>query len=356
MSGGGGGQSGTVAFPGYLQDTQDNWLKNAPIDYPAHDEMDNSIVDLMNTAHGAGGNPYTGEEAFDPNAALSLVATSPLGKIDTQFTAGKAIFDAIVPIMNWGGYVDAAVGKFSSFDDIDFLDSLDTAISGLLAAVESALSSSSITDMVTAFENNKKVRFLRDVGIWNAGMADINAVHTSSFIIGQALQQIEFSNSVDQYEREIKANVYTRIIQAGIDAYVKAETLRVHNKDNILIQGPDAMSKLESLKGQLQSQLIQMKAEIERLSIVAMKENTDRQLGIDVDDAKWDMEVYMYGSNVMASISGATAGRMGETGVSTGQSVLGGAFAGASIGASMGNPLLAAAGFVAGGLLGWAFG
>ena len=85
---------------------------------------------------------------------------------------------------------------------IDFLDSLSIAISGLLAAVESALSSSSITAMVTAFENNKKTRFLRDVGMWSAGMADINAVHTSSFIMGLAVQQIEFSNSVDQYERE----------------------------------------------------------------------------------------------------------------------------------------------------------
>lgn len=352
-SGGGGGQSGTVGWPEYLENAHGQWLNDSHNVDGTY--MDNSIVDLMNTAHGAGGNPYEGELAFDPNAALSLISNSPLDKIDDQFVASKAILDAIAPSTDWGGFIDAAAAKFTKFDDIDFLDSLSTAISGLLSAVESALSSASITNMVTAFENNKKVRFLRDTGMWAAGMADINAVHTSSFIIGLALQQIEFSNSVDQYERELKASVYTKIIQSAIDAYVKAETLRVHNKDNLLVQGPELMSKLESLKDQMQAQLIQLKAEIERVTIIAMKEKTDRQVSLEVDESKWDMEVYLYGANVMSAISGAGPGRMIESGPSTGQSVLGGAFAGASIGAGF-TPLGAAIGAVAGGLLGWAFG
>ncbi len=208
--------------------------------------------------------------------------------------------------------------------------------------------------MVTAFENNKKVRFLRDTGVWAAGMADINAVHTSSFIVGLALQQIEFSNSVDQYERELKANVYNSIVKTGIDGYIKAQVLRVNNEDTMLLQGPEIIAKLENLRVQAQNNLVQLRAEVERMKIAAMKEKTDRDLSIDVDEASWDFEVYMYGANLMGSLAGASAGRKVNQ-MSTGQSVMGGAFAGASIGAAFG-PIGAGIGFIAGGLLGWAFG
>lgn len=353
-SGGGGSSSGEIGYPIWMQETHHNWLSGDPNQsFPGDDVMDNSIVDLMNVAHGVGGNPYEGETAYDPNVDASVVAASPLGLMDAQFVASKTIMDALDSEVDWESHVDLAATKYTKFSTIDFLDSLSTAINGLLAAVESSLSSSSITDMVTAFENNKKTRFLRDVGMWSAGMADINAVHTSSFIMGLAVQQIEFSNSVDQYERELKANVYTKIIQAGIDAYVKAQVLRVGSEDTMLIQGPDLIGKLEHLKIQAQSQLMQTKAEVERITMVALREETDRQMELEVDESLWDMEAYMYGGNVLGSIAGASAGRKG-TQMSRGQTALGGAMAGASIGASFG-PWGAGIGFVAGGLLGWLF-
>ena len=353
LYGGGGGGGGESGFPFYLEEAHHNWIKGHP-DSGGHDVMTNSMVDLMEVAHGAGGNPYEDETAFDPDAAFTPTATSPLGKMAAQFTASKTILDALDATTDWGSYVTAAVAKYDSYSNIDFLDNLATAIAGLLTAVESALSSSSITDMVTAFENNKKVRFLRDQGMWSAGMADINAVHTSSFIMGLAIQQIEFSNSVDQYERELKANTYTIIIKDAIDAHVKAEVLRVNNKDGLISQGPEVMSNLLQLKTQAQTQLVQLKGEVERLTMVAMKEEKDRQVELEVDEATWDMEVYLYGGNLMASISGASVGRK-NTQMSKGQTALGGAMGGASIGAAFG-PIGAGIGFVAGGLLGWAFG
>jgi len=353
----GGGQSGTVGFPEYMEQTHANWIRGQ-VTGGGPDFMTSSIVDLMNTAHGVGGNPYENESSFDPDASFTPTSGSPLYKISDQFTTSKAILDAVDPDALWGSFVTAAVAEYSSYSDIDFLDSLSTAISGLLTAVESALSSTAISDMVDSFEANKKPRFLKEIGLWAAGMADIGAVHTSSFAIGLALQQSEFSNSVDQYEREIKANIYTRIVQSGIDAYVKAQTLRINNKDNLMVQGPELMGKLEIIKDQLQTQLIGIKAEVERLTIVALKEQQDRQVELEAAEAKWDMEVYMYGANVMSSVSGSAAGRM--AGPSQGQSILGGAFAGASLGAEMaamglvGGPLGVGIGLLAGGLLGWA--
>jgi hypothetical protein len=69
-----------------------------------------------------------------------------------------------------------------------------------------------------------------------------------------------------------------------------------------------------------------------RIKIVAKKEEADQNAVIDEEDAKWDLEVFQYGSNVMAAISGGTS--MGSMkGTSKAASVLGGAMTGAAGGA-----------------------
>lgn len=347
---GGGSATNASDYPSYIKDTHHNWLKGDAVD--SGDEMTYSIVDLMNTAQGAGGNPYEGETAFDPNAALTLTTNSPLERMSTRFTTTQTLIDAIDADVDWGGFIDYAATKYAKFSDIDFLDSLSTAISGLLSVVESALSSTAITNLVTAFENNKKVRFLRDQSLFTAGMADVNAVHTSSFMIGLALQQIEFSNSVDQYEREVKASIYSNIVQSGIDSYMKANVVRMQNKDAMLLDGARVMVGLETFKGQMSTQLVQLKAEVERLIIIAKQEQTNRQLDIDVDEGEWDLKVYQYGANLLASAAGGVIHKGAKT--SDAQSALGGALAGASIGSQVGGTTGAGIGAVAGGILGWA--
>ncbi len=86
--------------------------------------------------------------------------------------------------------------------------------------------------------------------------------------------------------------------------------------------------------------------------MVALKEQTDRDLELDVDEALWDFDTYMYAGNLLAAPSGATVGRKPSQ-VSKGQSALSGALSGAAIGAELGTwggPI----GAVAGGFLGWA--
>lgn len=340
LMGGGGGSSGEIGYPSYMERVHEQWL-----DQTGTDDVDNSINDLIDVAHGSGGNPYESENAFDPNAVLTLVSNSPLSRLNEQYTSAKTLIDDISASTDWTAFLTSANTKWT---DIDFLADLDTAIAGLLTAVESALSSTSITDMVTSFETNKKARFLRDVGVWSASMADVNAVHTSSFIIGLALQQIEFSNSVDQYERELKGNIYNNIVVSAIQTHIKTKGL-------FLLQGSALQQQLSQLKDTLTVDLARIKIDVERMTMIAKKEQTEHDLAIDVDEALWDFEVYMYAGNLLGAISGAAAGRKPMT-ATKGQSVMGGALTGASIGAEVGGPKGAAIGGVAGALLGWAFG
>ncbi len=350
---GGGSVSGTIDYPSYLKNVHNNWLSGDPIADSDGTEIVADITTFMNTAIGGFGNPYDSEVAYDPNAAVTLVADSPLDNIETEFAIAKGLVAGLDAAVDWKAYVTAAATKFTSFDSIDFLSSLTAAIAGMLSAVESAMSSTSITAMVTAFENNKKVRFLRQEGIFAAGMADLNAVHTSSFIIAKALNQIEFDNSVDSFERELKIGLYNTIVGAGIQGHIKAEVLQSSAKDSILMQGATTMQRIDEIKTQLTNQLSGMKAEIEKLTIIALKEQTDRDLSIDIEDASWDMSVFEYGTNVLSGIAGtSTVGRPKQT--STAQSVLGGAAAGAAIGAAIPVPGAMAIGAGAGAILGWA--
>ena len=98
-----------------------------------------------------------------------------------------------------------------------------------------------------------------------------------------------------------------------------------------------------------------MLIEANRMKIVALKEQTDTDLKYDEADATWDLEVFQYGCNVLASIGGGVASPKGSKQPSTSQSMIGGALSGAAAGGMIGGLPGALIGGVlgaAGGLLG----
>jgi len=336
----GGGASGKIEYGQPMQDEIKMFFG-----YDSSHVINNDITELINIAHTDAGNPYVGVETYDPSDNLT--------ELGSQFDASKAIIDALDPDTIYGTFIDAAYNKYSKFDSITFLTGLNTAITGLLSAVESAMGSSSLTNLVTAFENNKRTRFLRDVSTWTAGMADVNAVHTSSFVIGLSLLQDEFAKSVDEFEKTLKADLYGKIVVSGIDSYLRANVLRVQNKDAFLIQSTEFMTRLEQLRQDLQIRLTQVKAEVERLSIIAQTEEANKNIDISAEEALWDFEVFMYAGNLLSSGTGSTAGRKSPK-ISDGQSALGGAASGAAIGTQINAGWGTAIGAVVGAALGWA--
>ena len=308
-----GGSSGEVAFPAYMESTHKNWLRGTAC---SGDQATNSINELLNVSHGVAGNPYEGETAYNPNAEITFVAASPLANINTQFDAMSTIVTAI----NTAGY-------FDDFADIDMLDNLSDELANVVTAIDTVLASSTITNLVTAFENSKRPRFLRDMSMWTAGMADINAVNTSSFVIGMGLMQDEFGKSVDAFEAELKSKLYNTVMSEAVSQYLKVNILRLAAKDELYMKGPAVYASMA-----------QLKTEVEKLIILTMSEKSENQLRIDVDEGLWDYETYMYAGNIMSSISGAAAGRKGPTKT---QTAVGGAMAGASMGAAFGLPGMA---------------
>lgn len=98
--------------------------------------------------------------------------------------------------------------------------------------------------------------------------------------------------------------------------------------------------------------MVRMIVELNRISIVAEKEEAEYQIEIDVSEASWDLNVWQYAANVIAAPAGGTL-NPGIRTPSTMQSVLGGAMSGAAVGATVGGPQGAGIGAVAGAVMGY---
>jgi len=92
-----------------------------------------------------------------------------------------------------------------------------------------------------------------------------------------------------------------------------------------------------------ESDYVRMSVEANRIKIVAKKEQTDQDAVIDDSDAKWDLEVFQYGGNLMAAIGGGTAiPNLAKKNAAA--SVIGGAMMGAASGAMVGAQIGAGGG------------
>jgi len=307
---GGGGSSGQVRYPAYVERIHEDWL-----DATGSDFINASVTEVMNDALGA--SPYAAATAYDPDADIA-------------------------------SYI-AAVGDFR------------TTVAALIGHMELAptlptvVSEADITADVANLES--QVETLKDnrltgtvIPRFEAGMRDVNAVVSSAFVIGRA------------------------VIESEADAEVTREAARHGSKLRIAVKATDAqVGELNLKEAELVNKAYQVGADFEkvaaqlmveayRIKIVAKKEEADTNQEYDVADAHWDLEVFQYGANVMASPAGGTGVPSGKK--LTAGSVIGGALSGAAAGgiagAMMGGTVMGMGagpfGAIAGGLLGLGMG
>ena len=285
MSGGGGGShgSGAVEYPQYMEDQHETWLT------------------AINTALGAVSNPFSSAAAYDPSDLLD--------DIDAEIADYKNDLEAIDAQTSWTDAVEDAWDKLSSIangqvvaDDISaFSDILDEELA-----------------------NRTLPRF-------QIGMASINAVHSSAFVIGSAMIESAKARDVAKYGTEIK---------------MKNHLYRIDGS----VRGAETILRTVMMQYEFRKSVATIVADTKRIRILAEKEQVDQDLNIDEHNATWELSKYTYGANMMGAIAGSAV----PTGKSpsTLQSGLSGAMSGAAMGMMTGNPLWAAGGAIAGGLAG----
>jgi hypothetical protein len=207
------------------------------------DAISDSMTDILNAALGA--SPYAGMVPYDP--------AGPLGNIDTEVTTFNNLINSIAATMD--------------FDALEPDELTDVEINAEVTAYRNQADAELISVVLPRFQ---------------AGMRDIGAVHSSAFTLGQAILE-------DGQDRDVN--------KFAADLRLKAKASATERSD--------LMIKIASLRAEMESKVVQAVTEANKLRINAEKIELDQEYSFDVADAKWDLEVFQHGANLMAAPSGA---------------------------------------------------
>lgn len=280
----GGGQSGRIDFPAYMKTWHGELLDDATAD-----ALDMSVTDALNAAWA--NSPFAAAVAYDPDSALD------------NMDAAVAAFDIVVDALDYDGDWEAAVDTAVAKVDADIVT--DTYIDEETDAYEDILDDTIISKVLPEFRT---------------GMRDINAGMSSAYAIGEAHIWAMRDRDVAKFTADLQIKLATQ-------------------RDELVMKGVESILKNLVLRVEYEKSVAHITSEVNRIRIVAKKEEADQNLSIDENDAKWDLELFAYGSNVLASISGAAVSAASGEGMqpSTTSSVLGGVLSGAGSGAMIGS-------------------
>ena len=353
MSGGGGSASGAVSWPDYLMEVHKDWLNDTGGDF-----LNQSITVSMNNAMGN-----------DPWIEVDVpVPASQIDEYKAAIHAFGVTLSGVDPSSDWNGFYNQSVNiigepEILAIDDISVGDAsvADMAdVDGITEAV--------IVADVDAFadqlddEINTKV-----LPQFRRGMQDINAVVSSSFVIGEAIlwafrdrdvakhnSAIRLSAAAENARIELavgKSNQDKDVNIAGINLN-KDITIERSNmlKDldvgriNIDVASDYAKTYINSSVNMLQlyvqtlvwlESYTRLVVEGNRLGIVANMEYTQYAATVNEQSALWDLGIFQHGANLLASSSGGVSGTRDDK-PSTAVSMIGGAVSGAAAGAQVG--------------------
>lgn len=253
-SGGGGGASPqvesttdgtTVAYPEHMTEAHTRWLDDIGWSGNANTNIIRTTIQR---------NPYKDRQAFDPSK-------------DMRRAFGYA-------------------GIFEDYSE-DFVP-VDLFTKFLSTAKQLATDNREpLTNAKESFEADASSRWAKAEANYKAGMADINAVQTSTFVIGLALLEREKQQEIARFE-------------------ASAELQQMQMDDQKIMQAIQMMMGAENLKAELVAKASEMMVELIRMRIVAEVDKEAKQLDIDTKYFSFPLAVYQHGANVLASMSGGT--------------------------------------------------
>ncbi len=194
------------------------------------------------------------------------------------------ISDDMTEIMN------AALGNspYTSmvpYDPTAPLADIDTEVTDFQALLDAVTIPVQLTDTeidaeVQAYRDQTDVELISTVlPRFQAGMRDIGAVVSSAFAEGQAILEDGQSRDVNKFASSLR---------------LKAKASAVE-RSGIQLQQANIKSNISSLL-----------FNANKIRITAEKTELDQEYSFDIGDAKWDLEVFQHGANLLAAPGGAS--------------------------------------------------
>ena len=236
----GGGSSGKVSYTEYIEEEHGAWL----------DDIDD-IIDLALTT----ASPYDSVTAYDPATDISTA--------ETRMTAFASVVTGINETNEWEGFVDRA----------------------LLKADEVLFDETVLADARTAFNNRVEDTFLTGINSMSAWAGGVGATDSSAFHIGLALLEMDRTRKVDDFDSNLHFELYKL-------------------RGQYLIQGTQQMAGVLAMRVEGEKVLTAAREAFMKTTIIANKEEADRNVEIDVQDALYDIKLFEYGGHMLAAVGG----------------------------------------------------
>ena len=423
----GGGAAGTVSLPTYMA-VYHAWMMDADRSTTntatGHNWSATAGVGSMNVyddTYAARSGPYDGADAYDPTDALddmltevqefetAIAALSPESDFQTYMDRVKLNLAEMVVEEDLAGM---------SLDTIPVsaqasVSAITVATPGTVASISVSLANVptfSVDALVSAFEVRHRKVVDRGTASMMAGLSDINAVVSSSFVFGVANRENDFAWQVAEFDAKVTVSAAEKAFDGELQAelaYQRAllerdmqarEVQARYDMQDQQLEAQVDMAELEATtRKDMQTQMLSLEADkvefagvadMRRLlpqlrvqaytqginmmaamlgskmglmdsetskqlqygqsRIIAETDETNRNLEIDHLDFTWNLSLYDYSARWMGAASGSAVPVSGKP--SSIQSALGGAMSGAAMGGSVGGPIGAGIGAIAGGI------
>ena len=244
--------SGEVGFPEYLEGFHSELLMGAPAD-TAVPALSTDVQTIVNSML-AGGNPYGGVASYDPSSHLDMVQE----KVD-QFESMVLTMDDVT---DWDRMVDAAISRVD-----DMMSTVDV--------------EADVAEFTAAAKND----LARAVNRIAAGFFDINAVVSTAFPSALAIVEADHLHGIARYRTE--RNLQTQ-----------------RDRTMAILQSVNEMGKFLTMKAQTLQNVANAQLSTAQTSIMSYNDQIKMDLGLQVDEANWELAVLGGGANMMGAIGG----------------------------------------------------
>jgi hypothetical protein len=344
----------------------------------------------------AGGNPYESAYAYDHSTDMAQVQAeadqfksavalyNPQSDFDSAVTKALTLASTSTTTIDGESILNSASERALSL----FLSMLNTyspqitslllssteqskyivrgAVTEMMSLANEVLISSVVEEAVEVHRTRQLTDHLRGVNRFAGGMADINAVNGSAFIIGMALLESGFENNVADYRAKLMLELYDKAMSSftqllsglisempsylGAHIQVLLDSNRLQGATLLQAKLTEAQDKsqftagaintmMNALSGKIEQtrNVALLQADVSKMNIVVGKEQVDSDLEILAKENTWDLEMFQKASNVISGISGGVVAM--PTGPTKMQSAVAGMFSGTAKGAEMGAAL-----------------
>lgn len=287
-------------YPVYLQDVHSALLTGTDNDTPItdHSRYGNVADFFLAATSGVGGSPYATVAAYDP---------------DSELTVNQDAIDAWKELL----------------DEVDADTDIAAHVAAATTAADTLVTSTEIDNTVDAFEARSKGTYLREVSRAAVGMFDVGAVLTTQFGMMLAHMERDRADQLNDMDGRLR-------LLAERERYQSATQLAME------------MTRLQMFKIGEQRAHVVGQMDQTRFSIGARNAQIDMDLGYEVSDAVWDLDLINYPLQHIGALSGSVGLYKQQTpGEKLAASVMQAGSFGLQTGTALGSP---GAGLLAGGL------